>query len=184
MGAVYDTTCSVVHGREVIVSWRYDEVSSPPWMYDGHGPVREGARHIGLYSDKRPHERPLSTDRADDRQFYYDWREATRLARIEGWCDDIDTFMRLTAKHKRTPTKGMVAEYAVQRDFEYLSRWCMDGWWWCSIAVTDLETGVEASLWGVESTDEHGYHEEVIDDLANGMWPQVCVALLKGEHAL
>lgn len=165
--------------RAVEAWWYYDHDHVAPWEeHDGHGPVRAGRYD----RDKRPWERPLNGARSRSTRYLYDWRAAMKLATQDGWwwCTNIDTFMHLTARHRRVPTRGMIAEYACTMDFEYLRGWLNDEWCWCGIVVIDEETGVEAALWGIESTNEHGYHEQVIQELVDEMYVEVVEALLAG----
>ncbi len=177
MSEGYHKEDRVVHGRHVKVTWFTDENMGPPWKEhaDCHGKIREVGRHS---SAKWPCERKLSD------HYYYDWRAAMKLALKDGWYQgDINTFLKLTWLHKRVPTRKMIAEYAVDRDFKYLRSWCRDEWHWCGIEVQDHETGVEESLWGIESEDPGGYHDEIIGDLAENMWDDVLKALLQGVRA-
>ena len=176
-----------MHGRTVRVQWAYDNDHSPPWTgSDGHGDVREShTPHRRKEGDKRPYERPLNAhaDRTSW-EYHYDWAGAIKKAKKEGWYSgDINTFMMLTWKHKRVPTNGMTAQYVVERDYQYLRSWVRGEWHWCGIIVEDDETGVEQSLWGIESENVDDFHEEIIAQLADEMWDDVLKALLLGERA-
>ena len=155
-----------VHGRTVRVEWIFDYDTGRPWVeHEGHGPVREShTPHALKEGDKRPGERPLNRADRSAWQWHYDWQGAIKRAREEGWGLDIDDFMGLMCELRRVPTKGQVIERAVERDFQHLKGWANEEWYWCGIEVTDVETGVERSLWGIESTNKHGYHEEIIDE--------------------
>ncbi len=174
----------VLHGRYVQVSWCYDHDMGAPWEeHDGHGPVRKSNGRHRKHDDKQPGERPLNAPNRHGYQYYYDWELAIKQAKRDGWGDHIDAFMHLTASHRRVPTKGMIAEYAVEQDFQRLRDWIDEKWHWCGIVATDLETEVDASLWGIESDSDAEFIDECVSDLANEMWPQVLRALLQGDAA-
>ena len=75
------------------------------------------------------------------------------------------------AQHKATfPSARAYAAAAAMADFNRLRDWCNDNWTWCGVVVEALDedgepTGVEASLWGIES-DARDYLWEVAEDLA------------------
>ena len=68
-----------IDGRTFNVTIEPDSSHGAPWEEeDGHGPVSEWTRR-----DKRPGERVLCEDRGSRR--YYDFAEACRIARRDGW---------------------------------------------------------------------------------------------------
>ena len=149
-----------------------DEDMRAPWEeHDGHGGVRESRAEsfTSRYQpgDKKPGERVLWSDRG----FFllYDWQGAMKTARAE-WGLSGESRAELAAKLGRAPTKGEIAQEAVQRDFDYLRRYCAGDWYWVGVIVELLDAEGEeveefASLWGIDS-DSRDYCEEVARDLA------------------
>lgn len=124
----------------------HDGDTGAPWEeHDGHGPVSDWQCR-----DKRPGELVLSgpsygMGRGTARRFY-DFAEACRIARRDGW----------NAAPYDVPgeTPRQRAAKAARADFERLRAWCEDQWNWCGVVVTASRAGVElgtASLWGIES---------------------------------
>ena len=181
MGYINGKDVRVVHNRKVVVKWVFDPDNGPPWReHDGHGMVSEWMPR----ARKSPGERPLCHNDGDHTSIIaYDWQGSLKKARAEGWGLGIDDYMKLMCERRRVPTLKQVIERAVLNDFEYLRGWCNDEWHWCGIVVQDVETGIEQSLWGIESTNEDGFHEEIISDLAEEMWDDVCKALISGDYA-
>ena len=169
--SIIDTDQTVIHGRCVEIATCCDDMG-PPWReYHGHGPVRECRPR----ANKRPGERILGNGYA------YDWQAAIKTAKKDCWCDCINICMMLAWKHKRAPTKGMVAEYAVECDFQYLKGWCNDDWCYVFCTVTDVETGVSGyTCGGLESTDTAGI-AEAVSETVDEMWDEVLKAILEGE---
>jgi hypothetical protein len=135
-----------------------DDDHEPPWERDeGHGPVSDWTTRT-----KRPGERILSENRDSHR--YYDFAEAVKTARADGW----DT------KPYKTGTKGERATRAAEHDFAVLKAWCDDEWWYCGIAVTVECEGVELTdtydhaLWSIECNypnSKNKYLAEVANEL-------------------
>ena len=165
----YETYTINHQGRMIRVEFWYDQDMGAPWKeHDGHGPVRE----IKDKTCKYPGERVFGESRC----WAYDWQSAIRLAKKEGWCDCINTVMKLTWEHKRFPTKGMIAEHAVEKDFDHLAGWCNDDWHWAGISVTDVETGVSDHCGGFESDDD--YMKEYAIEMAEGIYIETVQAIL------
>ena len=130
-----------------------DQDMSPPWEeYDGTGVVSDWTRR-----DKKPCERLLCQDRGSKR--FYNIQSTIEKATKEGWGLGHDQLLKLTEKLKRTPTRKEIIAEAVERDFDYLRRWCNNEWYYAVLHVTlwlededgDLyETEHEAYLGGVE----------------------------------
>lgn len=145
MNNAYKTDTLTQHCRTYLVEWFYDDMGAPWDNSDCHGPVSKWERR-----SKRPGERILNSDRRAYR--FYDFQQAVKDA-VKVWgCKP-----------------GPDAVEAVERDFEYLRRWCADQWFYCGIRVTLLDdkgekTDIDASMWGIES-DADGYHASVIQDL-------------------
>lgn len=139
-------------GFSVRVAVEHDPDIGPPWQeYDGHGPVREG-----LKESKRAGERVLGPSGTRDVWYLYDFAEACKIARRDGWGSAGDESLKGRAKAAR----------AAEADFEYLRRWCADLWYWCYVDVrVTAPDGTEArsSCGGLES--EGDYWREVAADL-------------------
>lgn len=165
-------------GRTFRVEFPYDDDAGAPWdREDGHGPVSGFRYHApgqGSKPPKAPGERILYWGRGAYRT--YGFAEAMRIAKRDGWgLSDADT-AALAKKLKRTPTRGDIVAEAVERDFEYLRRWCTDQWSYVGVVVrlADEPTRSE-SLWGIES-DAYDYLEETAHELAE----QICAELDNG----
>ena len=152
-------TCEV-DGFKVRARIEHDSDSGPPWKEDdGHGPVTEWTSR-----EKRPGERVLIVaDRGGSRRFY-DFAEAVRLARKDGWGAPTCT---------PEMTAGQKAAAAAEHDFDVLRAWCADGWWYVGIVLSVSRNGVElsdhaASLWSVECNypgSDNSYLTEVANEL-------------------
>lgn len=149
----YDSETLVVDGVEVKVTYTYDEDSDPPWENcDGHGLVTGWMRR-----DKLPCERVLCEDHrggcnGHGMRRYYDWQEACRRARKEGW----------NAEPYDAPNR---IERAVQNQFDYFKAWCDDEW--CYVGVCVSVGTVEDSVWCVETWKD--YHKEYAREMAEGL---------------
>lgn len=125
----------------------------PPWKeHDGHGPVSDWTRR-----SKLPGERVLCDDRGFRR--YYDWQEAVKIARRDGW--DAPPF--------GVGTAGERAVRAAESDFQHLRGWCNDTWHWVGVVLSVSKAGIEldgyaASLWGIDAGEDGG---EYLTDVAN-----------------
>lgn len=145
------------HGNhKYTASLYYDYDSAPPWEEeDGHGPVRGTHRPHCYYGDKRPGERPLNQPGSHGTQFYYDWQEACKRARRDGW--DTEPF----------GAPNQVAR-AVEADFQYLRSYLRQDWFYVGISIEDETGRTLDSLWGVESYKD--YHlamaNEMLQDVA------------------
>lgn len=125
-----------------LVRYDYDTGYGAPWENsDCHGPVSDWTTRAKL-----PGERVLCEDHGSRR--YYDVAEAIRIAKRDGW----------DAPPYGTGTKGERAARAVERDFDYLRRWCNDDWHYLGVMVTVYRNGAEIagdSLWGIESHGDY-----------------------------
>ena len=152
----YKTDTIEQHGKTYRIEWVFDYDMGPPWQaHDGHGEVSEWTRR-----GKKPGELVLCEDRGSRR--FYDFAGSVGKAKSEGWN---------TAPYV-WKSKGEQAAEAARADYEFLRRWCANDWHWCGIVVTLLDdegedTGISASLWGVEDEGycSRGYHATVIQDL-------------------
>lgn len=146
-----DTITQEINGYTVRIETFYDEGMGPPWKeHDGHGPVSDWTTR-----DKRPGEVELSSDRSSRR--FYDWQEATRIAKRDGWGIDDEAKMDLAKKFGRNPTRGEITAEAVRRDFERLRAWCNNEWHWQGYTTTiTAPDGTEHdgdSCWGFDDED-------------------------------
>lgn len=141
-------------GYSVRVHVDYDQCMGAPWEeHDGHGPVSEWTTR-----DKRPGERVLSEDRGSKR--YYDFAEAVKIARRDGWGSQGDDGMK----------PGEKAARAAARDFEYLRRWCNDQWHWVVVGVEVSRNGEALETdycGGIE--DDSDYWREHAAESANSI---------------
>lgn len=158
MSDVYETKIIERNGREYRVQWCFDTDTAEPWReHDGHGPVMSEMREW-----KNPGEVIIHKGR-HERTTFYDFAEATRIAKRDGWGlsnkDEADLAQRLG----RAPTRKQIVREAVMRDMNFLRGWCNDEWHWCGIVVTGPD-GEDAGLWSIESNSED-YHAEVIEEL-------------------
>ena len=141
----------------------YDQFSEAPWEDSCcHGPVTDWVRR-----DKHAGERVLCSDSYSKR--YYDFAEAMKIAKRDGWGLNPDEMAKLTIKLGHAPTKGQIIEAAVEHDFQYLKDWCDDKWHYIGVVVTlyneDDEEQDERSLWRVE---DHGdYYQTIASELAD-----------------
>jgi hypothetical protein len=162
---LYDHDTFTRGGYEFRVTFPYDDWHRTPWDdCDGYGPVSEWTSR-----DKRPGERILNQDGRSYR--FYDWQEAIKIAKREGWgppCGrHTNEFYRWALRLGRLPTKGEIAEAAVEADFDRLRRWCNDEWQYVGVVVelvSEPERG--DSVWGIES-DAYDYLEETAYELAD-----------------
>ena len=145
-----------IKGRTYRVTIEPDTDADYPWNNsEGYGPVRRSMYPAGQYGhDKRPGERPLNNPGRNEYQFYYDWKEASKLARKDGW--NVEPY---DAPHR--------VQRAVQADFDCLRRYLNGDWYYVGVIVED-EDGETESLWGVESSN--GDPEEIAKELAQELY--------------
>ena len=141
----------------------YDQDHGEPWKNEcGHGPVTDWVRR-----DKHSGERVLCSDCSA--KCYYDFAEAMKIAKHDGWGLNLGELAKLTKRLGHTPTKGQITEAAVEHDFQHLRDWCEDRWHYIGVIVTlfneDDEEQDERSLWGVE--DSGDYYQTVASELAD-----------------
>lgn len=153
-----------INGLTFSVNTETDFDAGAPWdREDGHGPVREVRT-----DSKRPGERILHSGRHYDHA--YDFAEAMRIAKRDGWGLAPEAMADLTANLGREPTAGEVTAAAVEFDYRRLRDWCHDRWGYVGVVVTLQDTDGDdtresESLWGIES-DAHDYLEEIAQELA------------------
>ena len=154
----YDEFTFTHNGAEYIAELHYDQVHGHPWdEHEGHGPVADWTSRA-----KYPGELILNSDRGSYR--YYDFQEACRIARKDGW--NAPPYDQGTSRQK--------AARAALADYEYLRRYCNDQWHYCGVVVRLADSceccGDSASLWGIES-DSDDYLQEVARELADELQP-------------
>lgn len=161
-----DTIEAEFSGFRFVATVHRDTDHGAPWEEsDGHGPVSDWTRR-----DKNPGELVLCSDRGSKR--FYDFAEACRIARREGWgCEPYDIGGE-TARQK--------ASRAARHDFEVLRAWCNDEWAWCGIAVQvfdendeELTGEYDFALWGIKMNypdSENAYLLEVANEQAAEAW--------------
>ena len=135
-----------VDGLSFAVSMEYDDCMSPWEEEDGHGPVSEWTNY-----SKHPGELVLNEDHGSRR--YYDFAEACRIARRDGW-----------GGFQGTPRQQ--AALAARADYERLRAWCRDVWSYVVLTVELLDddgdkTGITDSIGGVESDYWNEYAVEL-----------------------
>lgn len=155
----------------------WDQCMGAPWKeHDGHGPVSEWTTR-----DKRPGERVLHEDRGSRR--YYDFEEAVRIAKHDGWGLGDEALIALTRRLGRRPTRKEIVAQTVENDFDRLRRWCNDDWSWIAICVTEVESGKQVWLGGVESDDE-AYRVMLAHELADELNAELDDKLAEDIQAL
>lgn len=156
-----------VDGLTFRVTLEHDSDSGAPWdREDGHGPVTEWTTR-----SKNAGERVLARDRSHYR--YYDFAEAMKLAKRDGWGLSDEGKATLAAKLGREPTPGDIRAEAVEQDYERMRAWCNDEWSYVGVCVQLLDTdgapveGYADSVWGVESDGD--YWKEVAQECARNI---------------
>jgi hypothetical protein len=142
---LYDGDTFDHKGREYIFRAEHDSDAGTPWeREDGHGPVSDWTNR-----EKAPGERLLHSDRHAKR--YYDFAEACKIARRDGWGLGEVELAKLEKQLGRKPKKGEIIAASVEADFDYLRRWCTDQWEYICISVEHVESGRKEYLGGVDS---------------------------------
>lgn len=155
-----------VDGRDFVATVERDDFCGAPWEeHDGHGPVSGWTRRA-----KHPGEMVLSESRGERR--YYDFAQACRIARNEGW----------DAPPYRTGTARQRAARAALADFEYLRAWCNDEWCFVTVSVAPVcpccgaaDESRSQTVGGVESSDFE-YLRTIALELAGEVPEAACAA--------
>lgn len=149
-------TCEV-DGFHCVATVHHDDNMGEPWKeHDGYGPVSEWTNR-----DKAAGERVLNQDRGSYR--YYDFAEAVKIAKRDGW--------GVTGGRRKGETAKQYATRAAEQDFAVLKAWCEDEWHWTGIVVTVFRDGVKLAsegLWGIERnypSSDNSYLSEVANEL-------------------
>lgn len=136
-----------VDGVTCTVDADWDDTIGHPWEeFDGHGPVSEWTTR-----PKTPGERVLARTCRNGYCRYYDYQQAIKIAKRDGW--DAPPYGEGTA--------GERAVRAVEADFQRLKDYCNGKWGYVSITVTvtPYRDGLKWGwvMWGgIESdADEH-----------------------------
>ncbi len=139
--------------------------SGTPWdNSEGHGVVSDWTSRT-----KRPGEWILAEDRHLRR--FYDFAQTMKIAKRDNWGLDKEELEAWAAERGGCwPTKAMIAERAVKKDFDHLKAWCDGEWRYVGVIVTLLddegdETEVNQSLWSVDDSDCE-YVNQVAQELA------------------
>ena len=172
------------NGLNFRVEFEPDHFAGAPWENeDGHGPITDwqnvshwwsnGSREV--YRPKPAGWRLLCQDGRMAR--FYDFAEAIKRAKREGWGLGPNALAELRGKLGRDPTAGEIRAAAVERDFDRLRRWCADDWYYVGCVVTLLDvdgcaTDESESLWGIES-DSDDYLTEVAHEMADDIAKRV-----------
>ena len=149
------------NGETFRVNFEHDaDAGYPQDNCDGHGKVRRSNyAHTESRSDKKPGERPLNNPGRNEYQFYYDWADACKQAKKDGW----------NTPQYDAPNR---VERAVKADFEFLRGFLNNDWEYVGVIVSRLdsngeETGETESLCGVETFRD--YHNCVALELAQSI---------------
>lgn len=153
-----------VDGLSFSVQFHEDTDAGYPWTDDcGCGLVRKSSNpHTESRSDKKPGERPLNSPDRNQYQFYYDWQEAVRIAKADGW--NTEPF--------DAPNRAL---RAVQQNFDYCRAYLANDWRYVGVIVERLDAdgnptdtpGESDSLWNVETFND--YHVDTAYELAAGI---------------
>lgn len=148
------SVCAESEGFHLSAIVERDDYYGAPWEeHDGHGPVSEWTTRAKL-----PGEMVINRDGNSYR--YYDYAEACKIARRDGWnAKPYDV-------EGETPRQR--AAKAAMADYQHLKGWCDNDWFWCSVIVTASRDGVElgaAALSGIES-EASDYLREVANEIA------------------
>lgn len=134
-------TVELPDGYSVRVSVEYDECLGEPWKeHGGHGPVSEWRP----LDSKSAGERLLCVDRR--RALFYDFAEACKIARRDGWgypgqyIFEDGKKPRLTEDARKLTPKQRAAR-AAEADFERLRAWCNGDWYWITVGVEVSRNG-------------------------------------------
>lgn len=156
---LYDGDTFTLRGYTFRFKTERDEFMGAPWEeHDGHGPVSAWTTR-----EKGPGERVLAAARHGRRR-YYDFAEAVRIARRDGWGPPVPG-----------ESKRQQAARAVEEDFEYCRSWAADEWEWLGVVVTLEGEGRDEreSRWGIESLSDPAYFVEVAYELAGEILSRV-----------
>ena len=150
------------NGFKFLLEIEYDDGLGAPWEeYDGNGIVSQWTSR-----DKRPHERILC--QYHDSKRLYDVQATMARAKKDGWGLSQEDRQALAARLGREPTKGEVLAEAVDRDFEYLKRWCDNEWYYASLHVTMVDHPEhDTYLGGVEYDPWNDYHMDCAHEMAD-----------------
>lgn len=159
-----ETKTLTILGVDCLIGYFQDQDADAPWdMSEGHGPVRKtNTPHWRRHAGKKPGERPLNQADRNEYQFYYDWQEAIKLAKRDGWNTEPYDAPNRVAR-------------AVQADFDFLRGYVNGNWEYVGIVCTILDadgekTDVADSCWGCETFGD--YHltsgTDMATELVNG----------------
>jgi hypothetical protein len=129
-----------------------------PWEEDdGRGIVTDW-----LYYPDDPNLRKLGNEGRDGNARYFDVAATRAKAKADGWgLSDEDR-----AKLPKRATKAQILDAIVEGEYRFLNGWCSDEWEYIGVIVSLPGTGIDASLWGIES-NAGDYLQEVARELAD-----------------
>jgi len=163
--------------------WFPDDTSDAPWeREDGHGPVTDWERR-----SKGAGERILDSDHGSKR--FYDFSEAVKIARRDGWGLSEEDTAKLATRLGRTPTPGDIVAEAVEKDFKWLKDWCDDKWQYVGYVVTitgpdDEELDYpDGSLWGIDSPSMKLFETEELDAIHAWLDTRAIAAVKESDEA-
>lgn len=181
-------------GHTITVVWYRDYDLGPPWKeHDGHGIVSEWTtrdKRPGervLVSDRSSHrfydfEETVKIAKRDKWGFLPSKLQTGRDEpgnpdNLAGWarCGDYyahhpENFNRaiesVFAQHRASMTLKQYVAGAVEKDFEWMKRWCEDDWFWVgrTVSISDMDYDEGSSLWGIDSDAIEEYTKEAIDE--------------------
>jgi len=138
-------------GIQIRIKIHHDEDMGPPWVeHGGHGLVSDWVTR-----NKKPGELLLCEDRNFRR--YYDFKEATEIAKRDGWGISPEAIAEMSLSIGRNPTKSEIVRESVLKDFNYLRGWANDEWHWVGFTTEFIlpDGSVEQgeSVWGFDDRD-------------------------------
>jgi hypothetical protein len=139
-----------------------DEGHEAPWEDDdGRGVVTDWL-NIDADTADAAKLRQLGHEERDGSARYFDVAATRAKAKAEGWgLSDEDR-----AKLPKHATKAQILDAIVEGEYRFLNGWCSNEWEYIGVIVTLPGTGIDASLWGIES-NSGDYLQEVARDLAD-----------------
>ena len=154
------TVTTEIGDWRAVATLEEDHDQSPPWKTDdGHGPVREARRH----TSPPKHAGEIVMHEGCRTIWLYDYAEACRMARRDGW----------GTRDGQQPgeTARQYAARAARADFAALRAFLRDEWYYVGVVVTvsykHTELGT-ASLWRVDCNypgSDNAYLDEVAAEM-------------------
>ncbi len=151
-------------GHRFRINYPADTDHEAPWE-DGDGRAIVDADPTPRDRPKHPGERVLWKGRQHDRVLF-DWAGSIAKAKAEGWGMGDEKLATWQRKELKLPTRGQIAEAAVQSEFDSFRAWLREEWWYVGVVVTHLKeephpmvdaaapNDYDHALWGIESSDD------------------------------